>query len=133
MQGGSSPSPSPPPRNFQICFPQIFFRVKGQLKWTAVNGSYSFQVLSIIVRLCTVVLLCNRNEIEFIYPSQQPNYLILTIHYRQRVNPYHLHRLSNHDVFADCPQLHRLASHDELNAVYYMTRTTPRALSLQNY
>ena len=29
------------------------------LKWTAVNGSYSFQVLSIIVRLCTVVLLCN--------------------------------------------------------------------------
>ena len=29
------------------------------LKWTAVNRSYSFQVLSIIVRLCTVVLLCN--------------------------------------------------------------------------
>ena len=25
------------------------------LKWTAVNGSSSFQVLSIIVRLCTVV------------------------------------------------------------------------------
>ena len=29
------------------------------LKWRAVNGSYSFHVLSIIVRLCTVVLLCN--------------------------------------------------------------------------
>ena len=29
------------------------------VKWTAVNGSYSFQVLSIIVRLCTVILLCN--------------------------------------------------------------------------
>ena len=29
------------------------------LKSTAVNGSYSFQVLSIIARLCTVVLLCN--------------------------------------------------------------------------
>ena len=29
------------------------------LKWTAVNGSDSFQVLSIVVRLCTVVLLCN--------------------------------------------------------------------------
>ena len=29
------------------------------LKWTAVNGSYSFQVISIIVRLCTTVLLCN--------------------------------------------------------------------------
>ena len=29
------------------------------LQWTAVNGSYSFQVLSIIVRLCTVVLLWN--------------------------------------------------------------------------
>ena len=29
------------------------------LKWTAVHGSYSFQVLSIVVRLCVVVLLCN--------------------------------------------------------------------------
>ena len=29
------------------------------LEWTAVKGSYSFQVLSIIVRLCTVVLLYN--------------------------------------------------------------------------
>ena len=29
------------------------------LKWTVVSGSYSFQVLSIIVRLCTDVLLCS--------------------------------------------------------------------------
>ena len=29
------------------------------LKWTAVNGSYSLQVLSIIIRLYTVVILCN--------------------------------------------------------------------------
>ena len=29
------------------------------LKWAPVNGSYSFQALSIIVGLCTVVLLCN--------------------------------------------------------------------------
>ena len=29
------------------------------LKWTAAYGSYSFQVLSMIVRLCAVVLLCN--------------------------------------------------------------------------
>ena len=29
------------------------------LKWTTINGSYSFQVLSMIVRLCTAVLLCN--------------------------------------------------------------------------
>ena len=29
------------------------------LKWTAVNGSYSFQVSSIIVRLSIAVLLCN--------------------------------------------------------------------------
>ena len=29
------------------------------LEWTAVNWSYSFQVLSIIAILCTVVLLCN--------------------------------------------------------------------------
>ena len=29
------------------------------LKWTAVNESYSFQVLSIIIRLCTFVMLCN--------------------------------------------------------------------------
>ena len=29
------------------------------LKWAAVNGSYSFQVFSMIVRLCTVVFLCN--------------------------------------------------------------------------
>ena len=28
------------------------------LKWTAVNGSYSFQVLSIIIRLCIVIILC---------------------------------------------------------------------------
>ena len=37
------------------------------LKWTAVNGSYSVQVLSIIVRLCTVVLdlLCNLELCEF--------------------------------------------------------------------
>ena len=29
------------------------------LKWAAVNGSYIFQVLLTIVRLCTVVLLSN--------------------------------------------------------------------------
>ena len=29
------------------------------LKWIVVNGRYSFKVLSIILRLCTVVLLCN--------------------------------------------------------------------------
>ena len=29
------------------------------LKWTAVNGSYNFQVLSIILRLCAVAVLCN--------------------------------------------------------------------------
>ena len=29
------------------------------LKWKAVNGTYSFQVLPIIVRLCAIVLLCN--------------------------------------------------------------------------
>ena len=34
------------------------------LKWTAVHGSYSFQVLSITVRLCTVVLLCNWNCVK---------------------------------------------------------------------
>ena len=48
-----------PPRNFQIW---VKFQAKVEfslLKWRAVNGSYSFQVLSIIVRLCTVVLLCN--------------------------------------------------------------------------
>ena len=34
------------------------------LKWTAVHGSYSFQVLSTIERLCTVVLLCNWNCVK---------------------------------------------------------------------
>ena len=34
------------------------------LKWTVVHGSYSFQVLSIIERLCTVVLLCNWNCVK---------------------------------------------------------------------
>ena len=52
-RGGSSP-----PRNFQtlikFCYKSGIF-----LKWTAVNGSLSFKVLSIIVRLCTVVLLFN--------------------------------------------------------------------------
>ena len=34
------------------------------LKWKAVHGSYSFQVLSITVRLCTVVLLCHWNCVK---------------------------------------------------------------------
>ena len=34
------------------------------LKWTAINGSYSFQVLSIIVRLSTVVLRATWNCVK---------------------------------------------------------------------
>ena len=49
----------PPPTNFQTSIK--FCNNSGifLLKWTAVNGSKSFKVLSIIVRLCSVVLLCN--------------------------------------------------------------------------
>ena len=44
------------------------------LKWTAVNGSYSFQVLSIIVRWCTFVLLFNMELCKFFSPK---NYQLL--------------------------------------------------------
>ena len=43
------------------------------LKWTAVNGSYSFQVLSIIVRLCTVVLVCNMELCKSYFCSARDN------------------------------------------------------------
>ena len=52
--GGSSP---PGIFRFELnSATKVEFRL---LTWTAIDGSYSFQVLSIIARLSTVVLLCN--------------------------------------------------------------------------
>ena len=55
-QGGLEP---PPPGIFRFELNSATKLEFCLLKWTPVIGSYSFQVLSIIVRLCTVVLLCN--------------------------------------------------------------------------
>ena len=59
QQGGGYRGSSSPPEIFRF---ELNSATKVEfclLEWTAVNGSYSFQVLSIIGRLCTVVLLCN--------------------------------------------------------------------------
>ena len=59
VAGAARAPPTPKKKNFRF---EINSAIKVEfclLKWTAVNGSYSFQVLSIIVRLCTVVLLYN--------------------------------------------------------------------------
>ena len=59
VAGGEAVGPRAPPEIFRFesnSATKVEFCL---LKWTAVHGSYSFQVLSITVRLCTVVLLCN--------------------------------------------------------------------------
>jgi len=57
MQGGLESLPPPEIFRFELSSAsEVEFC---SLKWTAFNGSYSFQVLSIIVRLCNFVLLCN--------------------------------------------------------------------------
>ena len=52
-QGGSSP----PPEIFRFELNSVTKVEFCLLKLTAVNGSYGFQVLSIILRLCDVVVL----------------------------------------------------------------------------
>ena len=59
VAGGGAGGARAPLKNvqtwIQFCYKSGIFL----LKWTAVNGSLSFKVLSIKVRLCTVVPLCN--------------------------------------------------------------------------
>ena len=59
VEGGGAGGARAPPEIFRL---ELNSATKVEfclLKWTAVNGSQSFKVLSIIVRLCTVVLLCS--------------------------------------------------------------------------
>ena len=84
-----------PARNFRFGYK---FRYKIEfclLTWTAVNGSYSFKKLSVIVRLCSVVLLSvqfgivSRNEIVFLLCQKQPKalqYLPIFHQNRQKQN-----------------------------------------------
>ena len=50
--GGTARGSSLLPRNFRFKLNSATKVEVCSLTWTAVNGSYSFQVLSVIVRLC---------------------------------------------------------------------------------
>ena len=71
--------PSPPQEMFRF---ELNSTTKVEfclLKWTAVNGSYGFQVLSIIARLCTVVLLLFKGTKSYFCSAKNDQQLSMQI------------------------------------------------------